>query len=388
MYLLCGNQLDHIIQEQIAKLGAYPSLVVIDSIQTMQLEECTNAVGTVTQIRECTSRLVQYAKSTGTVVLLVGHVTKSGDVAGPRVLEHMVDTVLYVEGIERADFRLVRSMKNRFGSVSEVGVFTMTAQGLLDVSNPSELFMSSQVLSDGLEGSAVTIIMEGTRPILAEIQCLVSSKKQYGDGITSAPRRTADGFPFQRLLVICAVIEKRLRLPLWNRDIFLNVVGGLKVFEPLSDLAVAITLISSLTNIPVKASTAFIGELGLGGEIRGGRNTEARIAEAAKQGFTRIVLAKSSTQSHSNRESTERRYGTVTIQQFPCSTLREALSEGLETGGRGIDSVIASLNQPRRKRKSANDGNESEDVSYSNGDNLFDHPIVEGDFDDNDRSEY
>jgi DNA repair protein RadA/Sms len=213
----------------------------------------------VSQIRQATASFLQLAKSTGISVVLVGHVTKSGEVAGPRVLEHMVDAVLHLEGSERADYRMLKSVKNRFGSVAEVGVFTMTDTGLVDVRNPSELFMSSSVVSEGLEGSAVAVVLEGTRPILAEIQCLVGGAINFEGSGKVNPRRTADGFPIQRLLLICAVIEKRLKLALWNRDVYLNVVGGLRVQEPSADLAVAATVISSLTATPIQAATAFIG---------------------------------------------------------------------------------------------------------------------------------
>lgn len=211
LYLLCETDVDSSIAT-ILSMQSLPLLVIVDSIQTMRSTD--GPVGSVSQIKESTAKYLDFAKSTGVTVLLVGHVTKSGEVAGPRVLEHMVDTVLYMEGSDKADYRLVRSIKNRFGSISEVGVFTMTGIGLTDVSNPSELFLSDTVFTSGTEGSAVAIVLEGTRPILAEIQCLVSDRKFQTDSKINS-RRASDGFPIQRLLLLCAVIEKRLKLELW-----------------------------------------------------------------------------------------------------------------------------------------------------------------------------
>ena len=208
IFLICDIDADEAISNILNIEGEQgpPALVIVDSIQTMRTSSCTSSMGSVTQTRESAARFVQLAKSTGSSVLLVGHVTKSGEVAGPRILEHMVDTVLYLEGSERAEFRLLRGMKNRFGSTSEVGVLSMTGTGMIDVANPSELFLTDGVAENGQEGSAVAVLLEGTRPILAEVQCLVSAANPRAN-----VKRMSDGFPVQRLLLICAVIEKRLK---------------------------------------------------------------------------------------------------------------------------------------------------------------------------------
>ena len=239
LFLICNGDVDSAVSE-IACMQPLPDLLIVDSVQTMYSSTCPGGVGSVTQIRDCTSTFVRFAKSLGCAVVLTGHVTKSGEVAGPRLLEHMVDTVLYLEGSERADYRLLRGIKNRFGSTSEMGVFTMEPNGLEDVNNPSELFMSPAVVSEGVEGAAVLVLMEGTRPLLAEVQCLVGEYSPL-----KIPRRTSDGFPLQRLQLICAVLEKRLGISLSSREVYLNVVGGLKISDPDSDLAVAVTIISS-----------------------------------------------------------------------------------------------------------------------------------------------
>ena len=328
-FLICDIEVGNSIGT-ILSMKPPPSLVIVDSVQTMRTENCANGIGSVTQIRECAAQFVQLAKSFGCAVLLVGHVTKSGEVAGPRVLEHMVDTVLYMEGSERADYRLLRSMKNRFGSTSEVGVFTMTEAGLEDVTNPSELFMSSATVTEGVEGAAVAVIMEGSRPILAEIQCLVSASQSK----VASPRRTSDGFPLQRLLLICAIIEKRLRFPLYNKDIYLNVAGGLRVNEPSADLAVAIAIMSSLSGRRVDPGVAFVGELGLSGEIRGGKRQDARSAEAFKMGFSRVVapagvLSSKATKARGAESSSSMK------QVVYCSALHEAVSAALHIDGVG-----------------------------------------------------
>ena len=289
IFLICDIDADEAISNILNIDGdGPPSLVIVDSIQTMRTSSCTSSMGSVTQTRESAARFVQLAKSTGSSVLLVGHVTKSGEVAGPRILEHMVDVVLYLEGSERAEFRLLRGIKNRFGSTSEVGVLSMTEEGMKDVNNPSELFLTDGVAEHGQEGSAVAVLLEGTRPLLAEVQCLVSAASPRAN-----VKRMSDGFPVQRLLLICAVIEKRLKMQLWNRDVYINIAGGLRVTEPASDLAVAITVISSLSDRSIKAGAAFIGEVGLGGELRSAKGLEQRVKEAAKLGFKLIVVPKS-----------------------------------------------------------------------------------------------
>lgn len=202
-FLICDIDVDNAI-ESILSMPAPPALIIVDSIQTMRTAACTNGMGSITQIRESAARFVELAKSSGTAVLLIGHVTKAGDIAGPRVLEHMVDVVLHLEGSERSDYRLLKGIKNRFGSTAEVGVFSMNGEGMADVPNPSELFMSSNVVSTGAEGSAVAVIMEGTRPILAEIQCLVGASSALPAEAKISPRRATDGFPLQRLQLLCA----------------------------------------------------------------------------------------------------------------------------------------------------------------------------------------
>ena len=278
IFLICDIDTDEIV-DTILGMPTPPIMLIVDSIQTMRTHSISGSMGSITQTRECAARFVQLAKATGSAVLLSGHVTKTGEVAGPRVLEHMVDTILYLEGSERAEYRLLRGMKNRYGSTSEVGVLAMKSTGLVDVANPSELFLSDGVLEKGQDGSAVAVIMEGSRPLLAEIQCLVSTQAPQAKFNT---KRMSDGFPIQRLLLILAIIEKRLHLPLWSRDVYVNVAGGLRISEPSCDLAVAITVISSMTGTKVRPGTVLIGELGLGGEIRGGRGLDARVSEARK----------------------------------------------------------------------------------------------------------
>lgn len=322
----------------------------MDSIQTMRTAEGSQSIGSVSQIRESTARVVQFAKSTGVAVVLVGHVTKAGDVAGPKILEHMVDTVLCLEGSEKTDYRMVRCEKNRFGSISEVGVFTMTEDGMKDVANPSELFLTNTVIKEALEGSAVVIVIEGSKPILAEVQCLVSTTYSSPTGGKINPRRAADGFPLQRLLLICAVIEKRLRLAMWSSDVYLNVVGGLRIAEPTADLAVAMALISSYTTTPIHPATAFIGELGLGGELRGGKKTDLKVNEAIKLGFKRIILPASSGFKLTNTPAD------VTI--LPCANLKAAVKAALSAND--IDAVLYG-----NKRKKGGDNTETN--PYSGG---------------------
>jgi len=334
IFLICDVNLDNAINN-IISMSNIPSLVIVDSVQTMRTENCNNGIGSVTQIRECTAQLVQLAKSYGCAVLLVGHVTKTGEVAGPRVLEHMVDTVLYMEGNEKADYRMLRSIKNRFGNTNEVGVFSMHEKGLIDVANPSELFMSNNVISEGVEGSGVAVIMEGTRPIIAEIQCLVTASYSK----IASPRRTSDGFPIQRLLLIIAVIEKRLKFNLYNKDIYLNVVGGLRVTEPSADLAVAMIIISSLLGEKMNPGVAFIGEIGLSGELRGGKRLESRIQEAIKMGFTKIIIP---TSTSSSREGNNRNGKSNVVY---CAKLQDVMKEALNIN----DAKLAQIDSKQGK---------------------------------------
>lgn len=261
-----------------------PMILVIDSIQTTYTEDSESSPGSVTQVRECASRLQALAKSSGISVFLVGHVTKEGNIAGPRVLEHIVDTVLYLEGDPFQAFRLLRSVKNRFGATSEVGVFEMGSGGMTEVSNPSEAFLAERVIN--APGSAIAITMEGTRPLLVELQAL-TSPTAFGN-----PRRTPNGVDFNRLLLISAVLSKRVGLKLHEQDIFVNVIGGLKVSEPASDLAMAIAMASSYYDKAVPADLAIVGEVGLSGELRTVGQLSIRLNEAAKLGFRRALIPK------------------------------------------------------------------------------------------------
>jgi DNA repair protein RadA/Sms len=273
--LLAETRLDEILSTATA---AAPSLLVIDSIQTIYSSELEGAPGNVGQVRECAARLMRFAKDTGCAVFIVGHVTKGGGVAGPKTLEHIVDTVLYFEGDASLDFRILRATKNRFGSVDEIGVFRMTASGLEGVENPSALFMGDG--GSSTSGTAVTALIEGTRPVLVEIQAL-AAKAGYG-----TPQRVANGVDPRRLALLLAVLEKRSGLPVSQLDIFVNVAGGLRLTEPAGDLAIAAAVASSVYDIPLPQASVFIGELGLGGEIRAVSQAERRLAEAAQLGMT------------------------------------------------------------------------------------------------------
>jgi DNA repair protein RadA/Sms len=259
-----------------------PSLLIVDSIQTTTLPELESSAGSVSQLRESASRLRELAKSSGISVFLIGHVTKEGTLAGPRVLEHIVDTVLYLEGERFQSYRLLRSVKNRFGATSEVGVFEMQEGGLIEVSNPSESFLAGRLVN--APGSAIAVTMEGTRPLLVEIQGLTSATS-FGN-----PRRTPNGVDFNRLLLITAVLSRRIGLRLAEQDVFVNVVGGLRVSEPAADLAIAAAIASSTRDIPVRAESVLIGEIGLSGELRSVGQMPARLKEAANIGFKQAVV--------------------------------------------------------------------------------------------------
>ncbi len=262
--------------------AAKPRLVVIDSIQTMWSDVLESAPGTVSQVRACSQELVRFAKRSGACVLLVGHVTKDGQIAGPRVVEHMVDTVLYFEGERGHQFRILRAVKNRFGPTDEIGVFEMTGEGLQEVANPSALFLSSR--EEGATGSCVFAGIEGTRPVLVEIQALVAPSP------LGTPRRAVVGCDAGRLAMVLAVLETRAGLSLAGNDIYLNVAGGLRVTEPAADLAVAAALISSHLNIPVAADRVIFGEVSLSGTVRRVAQAEARLKEAAKLGFGAAIV--------------------------------------------------------------------------------------------------
>jgi DNA repair protein RadA/Sms len=259
-----------------------PKVVVIDSIQTMYIDNIESAPGTVTQVRGCTAELIRVAKSRDIVIILVGHVTKEGTIAGPRVLEHMVDAVFYFEGDRGHQFRILRSVKNRFGAADEIGVFEMREEGLTEVPNPSSLFLENR--STELSGVSVFAGIEGSRPLLCEIQGLVAPSP------LASPRRTVVGWDAGRLAMILAVLETRCSIQMSNRDVYLNIAGGLKINEPAADLAVAACLLSSFTNTPLPDDAVIIGEIGLGGEIRPVKQIEIRLKEAKKLGFKQAII--------------------------------------------------------------------------------------------------
>jgi len=259
-----------------------PELMILDSVQTTYLPELDTSAGSVTQVRETASRLRELAKASGIAVFLIGHVTKEGAIAGPRILEHIVDTVLYLEGDRFQSYRLLRSVKNRFGATSEVGVFEMRERGMVEVTNPSEAFLAERMVN--APGSAIAVTMEGTRPLLVEIQGL-TSPTSFGN-----PRRTPNGVDFNRLLLTAAVLTRRVGYHLGEQDIFVNVVSGLSVNEPAADLAVAAAIASSLRGSPVRADTVLIGEVGLSGELRMVGQMPARLREAAKLGFKTAIV--------------------------------------------------------------------------------------------------
>jgi DNA repair protein RadA/Sms len=261
-----------------------PVVLVVDSIQTVTSGDLTSAAGSVSQVRKAAAQLHWWAKSGGAPVFLVGHVTKKGAIAGPKVLEHIVDTVLYLEGDPFHTYRLLRSTKNRFGATSEVGVFEMRAEGMVEIANPSEAFLAERMVS--APGSSVAVTMEGTRPLLVEIQAL-TSHSSFGH-----PRRTANGVDFNRLLLIVAVLSRRVGLRLFDQDVFANVVGGLRIGEPAADLAVSAAIGSSVKERPVAADVVLVGEVGLSGEVRAVGQLPARLREAAKLGFRRCILPK------------------------------------------------------------------------------------------------
>jgi DNA repair protein RadA/Sms len=261
-----------------------PALLIIDSIQTMYHPNLTSAPGSVGQVRECTAALFKTAKTLGIAVIIVGHVTKQGAIAGPRVLEHMVDCVLYFEGERHHTYRVIRSVKNRFGSTNELGVFEMCDSGLSEVANPSEMLLTGRPL--GVPGSVVVCSLEGSRPVLTEVQALVSYTA-FG-----MPRRMVTGVDYNRVVMLMAVLEKRVGLGLANQDAYINVAGGIRVNEPAVDLGIALAVASSFKEKPVDARTFIIGEVGLTGEVRGVSQAEKRVVEAEKLGFKRCIIPK------------------------------------------------------------------------------------------------
>lgn len=309
LYVLAETNL-YDISNQISKLK--PSFVVIDSIQTIFREEVTSAPGSVTQVRECTSELMKIAKSNGIAIFIVGHVTKEGSIAGPRILEHMVDAVLYFEGERHHTFRILRGVKNRFGSTNEMGIFEMKEEGLVEVMNPSKIFLEER--SQGAAGSTVVASMEGTRPVLVEIQALISPSS-FGN-----PRRMATGVDSNRVPLLMAVLEKRVGLMLQNQDAYVKVAGGVKLDEPAIDLAIAISIASSFRDQATKPDDIFVGEVGLTGEIRRVSRIEQRVQEAAKLGFKRVICPKKNLDGWTPPAS---------IQVIGVNTVAEALQAGI-----------------------------------------------------------
>jgi len=289
-------------------------LLIVDSIQTVYLPDLASTAGSVSQVRECANRLREMAKSSGMAVFLVGHVTKEGVIAGPRVLEHIVDTVLYLEGDRFQSYRLLRSVKNRFGATAEVGVFEMRDRGMVEVLNPSEAFLAERLVN--APGSAIAVTMEGTRPLLVEMQGL-TSPSNLGN-----PRRTPNGVDFNRLLLITAVLTRRLGIRLAEQDVFVNVIGGLQVSEPAADLAIAVAIASSIKDVPVKADLVLIGEVGLSGELRWVGQMNARLREAAKLGFKTAVIPRRVRQGEALPQG---------IEIIEARSLREALRLALLT---------------------------------------------------------
>ncbi len=277
--LLSETQLERILATLEA---ARPRVAVIDSIQTVWSETLQSAPGSVAQVRECAAQLTRYAKRAGTALFIVGHVTKEGAIAGPRVLEHIVDTVLYFEGDTHSTFRLLRAVKNRFGAVNELGVFAMTEKGLRDVTNPSRLFLSTH--EKPVPGSCVLATIEGTRPLLVEIQALVDTAH------TPNPRRLSVGLEQNRLAMLLAVLHRHAGIATWEQDIFVNAVGGVRIAEPAADLAVCLAVVSSLTERPIPAKVAVFGEIGLAGEARPAPQGQERLREAAKLGFEKAIV--------------------------------------------------------------------------------------------------
>ncbi len=261
-----------------------PDMVVIDSIQTLVTSAIDSSAGSVSQIKECTAEFQRFAKATGIPVILIGHITKDGAIAGPKVLEHIVDCVLQFEGDRNYGYRILRSIKNRFGSTSELGIFEMHGDGLREVANPSEILLSHR--DESLSGTAISATLEGLRPMLIEIQALVSS------AVYGTPQRSATGFDFRRLSMLLAVLEKRCGFKLGTKDVFLNIAGGIRVDDPALDLAVVIAILSSNVDIPINSNDCFAAEIGLSGEIRPVNRVEQRIAEADKLGFERIFISK------------------------------------------------------------------------------------------------
>jgi len=280
-FILCETDLESIITHS---ENLKPEIIIVDSIQTISTPVLENVAGSVTQVRECAAQLLKYSKLSGIPVILIGHITKDGSLAGPKVLEHIVDVVLYFEGENNYAYRVLRSVKNRFGSTSEIGIFEMTESGLREISNPSELFINQH--DEPLSGITIAATIDGLRPFLIETQALVSS------AVYGTPQRSSTGFDTRRMNMLLAILEKRAGFKLGMKDVFLNIAGGLKVSDPAIDLAVISAILSSNLDVPVDRQLCFAGEAGLTGEIRPVSRIEQRIREAAKTGFTGVVISK------------------------------------------------------------------------------------------------
>ena len=304
--ILCENSLEHIF-EQIKEV--LPELVVIDSIQTISTEDVESSAGSIAQVRECASALLRFAKTSGVPVILIGHITKEGTLAGPKILEHIVDTVIQFEGDQHYMYRILRSMKNRFGSTSELGIYEMQQTGLRQVSNPSELLLTER--EEGLSGIAISSAIEGVRPFLVETQALVSSAA-YG-----TPQRTATGFDQKRLNMLLAVLEKRVGFKLMQKDVFLNIAGGLRVTDLAMDLSVIAAVLSSNVDTPIEAGWCMAGEVGLSGEVRPVNRIEQRIAEAEKLGFSDMIVPRYNMQGFDQKK--------FSIKLHPVRKVEEAL---------------------------------------------------------------
>ena len=310
--VLSGTDLDEILASASA---VSPSLLIVDSIQTVSVDDITSAAGSVSQVRECTARLMQWGKSRDVPIFIIGHVTKEGAIAGPRVLEHMVDAVLYLEGERHGHFRVLRAVKNRFGSTDEVGVFEMAESGLREVRNPSEAFLEER--NETATGSSVAVTVEGTRPILVEVQAL-TTPSAFG-----LPRRSANGLDAGRLQLLVAVLQKRVGLGLGGQDVYANVVGGMRIGEPAADLAVALAIASSFRDRPIDSRLVAIGEIGLSGELRSVGQVERRLGEARRLGFDKAIIPASA----ARRGTTD----VAGLKVIRADTVAEAIEAGISS---------------------------------------------------------
>ena len=306
LFLATTTDIDHVVA---AIDKVHPDIAIIDSIQTMSLSDLQSSPGSVTQVRECTQRLIYTAKSADVPIFIVGHVNKDGAIAGPKVLEHMVDCVLYFEGERHLAYRILRAVKNRYGSTNEIGVFEMTDRGLTEVANPSMMMLSGRPVN--VSGTCVTFLMEGSRPILAEVQALVT-KTAFGN-----PRRTATGFDFNRMALLLAVLEKRCGYFFGSLDAYINVVGGLRLDEPASDLSVALALVSNLTDRLIPDDLIAIGEIGLAGEVRAVNHIQNRVSEAYRLGFVRCMVPRHNLSQLNTEQMPD-------LEVIPVSSINEA----------------------------------------------------------------